>query len=409
MKNLKVLAIDDDASCLKLLELTLKKWGFETHLASSASEAWEIYQKIQPEIVLTDWLLPDFDGIELCKRIRAIQSLNYAYIVFITVKSEKENLFTALDTGADDFLVKPVDMVELRAKLRSAERVIELEKQLKLRIQLLEDANRVISRSNEKMKRDMYAVAKIQASLLPASLPTLPEVEFSWIYRPREELAGDCLNVFRLDENNLAFYVLDVSGSGTPAALLSVSLARQISPFPSQSTLLKQLQNEPPGYRIVPPKEVLEELNQSFPLDLDTQQYFTIFYAIIDISRLEMRYSFAGHPAPVLMTQNAIEQIPGRGFPIGFVDTPEFEEFTLPLNPGDRLFIYSDGISEIKNTKMEYFGKNHLAKSIHNTRHLSLKESLFSIIRDGEDWCQNVGLQDDISLMGVQIKARRGA
>lgn len=383
---------------------TLSKWGHEVKVASDWQTVIELLAVETPGILIASEKLPGIEGLDLCRKIRSLESRSYVYIIMTTDYPSQDNMFSALESGADDILGKPFTITGLRAVIRAAERIHNLEKQLNIRIAKLEESNHLIAKTNEQMKRDIFAVAKIQSSLLPSALPLIPQIEFAWSYKPRDELAGDCLNVFRLDEENTAFYVLDVSGRGTAAALLSVSLSRMISPFPSQSTLLKQLQCQAPGYRISSPSEVLSELNRSFPLDVETQQYFTIFFGILNNRTWELKYSIAGHPRPIVLRGNRNIQLEGGGYPIGFVDDACFDENSIHLEKGDRVFIFSDGMSEAINPDGDLFGRKALSENILRTVTMQPKESLRFLLEQGEKWCGPAGLHDDVSLMVFEIK-----
>ena len=139
-------------------------------------------------------------------------------------------------------------------------------------------AERELRRANERMKADLEAAAQIQKSLLPNLSPVMEGVRFAWEVKPCEELAGDILNIFRLDEHHLGFYILDVSGHGVPAAMLSVTLHEVLSPFPSPTSLLTRLKDEGAGFQIVSPAEVCQQLNGLSPMNPMTRQYFTLLY-----------------------------------------------------------------------------------------------------------------------------------
>ena len=158
--------------------------------------------------MLTVYRASDFDhAVELVKNIRHRTSEHYIYIILLTGKSDKSDIVTGIEAGADDFLSKPFDKNELNARLNAGIRVIELERNLAER-------NAEISLANTRMKTDLDAAANLQKSLLPTGLPTVPSVELFWDYYPCDELAGDILDVCFLDDEHIALYVLDVSGHG---------------------------------------------------------------------------------------------------------------------------------------------------------------------------------------------------
>jgi len=305
----------------------------------------------------------------------------------------------------DDILPMPPRPAELQARLAVADRLYKLENKLRRSNNRVEEADRIIARVNRQMLQDQFAVAKIQTALLPSSLPAISEAEFAWTYRPRAEVAGDGLNVFRLDEAHVGFYVLDVSGSGTPAALLSVLLSRQISPFPVQSTLLKSLVREAPGYRLNPPSEVLNELNRTFPFDSERIQFFTMFYGILNIRTGNLRYAVAGHPLPVLTHAGMPPRyLIGGGYPIGFVDDAAYEEHQIDLCHGDRLFIFTDGLSEAHDEGGRQFGPFAMLQTLSDIGSCDLKDNVLKLFSAAEAWCGNDGFHDDVSLLAVGLR-----
>ena len=127
---MKVLIVEDSLVMRRLLGSSLRKWQYEVTEAEHGAQAWELFQREQFPLVLTDWLMPEMDGLELIRRIREFELPNYVYIVLLTAKSEKEDLVTAMDAGADDFLAKPFDPDELRVRIREGARIIRLEQRL---------------------------------------------------------------------------------------------------------------------------------------------------------------------------------------------------------------------------------------------------------------------------------------
>jgi DNA-binding response OmpR family regulator len=126
-----VLIVDDNPVALKLLELTLHRQGRRTLIAKTGEEAWQVYLREQPAIVVTDWMMPDLDGPEFCRRVRAHPGPNYTYLILLTAKDRKENFVAGLDAGADDCISKPFNAEELDARLRVAERIASLQRRVR--------------------------------------------------------------------------------------------------------------------------------------------------------------------------------------------------------------------------------------------------------------------------------------
>ena len=127
---MKILVADDSAMMRRLLVESLKKWQYEVVEAEDGPQAWERFQQDRFPLVLTDWMMPQFDGLELTRRIRADESAGYTYIILLTAKSEKEDLVEAMEAGADDFLIKPCHQDELRVRIHAGQRIIHLEQTL---------------------------------------------------------------------------------------------------------------------------------------------------------------------------------------------------------------------------------------------------------------------------------------
>lgn len=270
-----------------------------------------------------------------------------------------------------------------------------LRDELKRRNEELDRKNAVITAANERIRRDLEAAAKIQHSLLPTSAPQLPGVDFAWIYEPCDELAGDTLNVFQLDEEHVAFYLADVSGHGVPAALLSVTVSRVLSPaFQSADQLLR-------------PAELARRVNGRFLADDDNiqTQYFTLLYGVLDVAARTLHHVCAGHCPPIhLPVTGEAAQLEGSNPPIGWLPEAEYETQSTTLQPGDRLYVHSDGLVEAPSPDGEQFGESRLIRTLRECRTVPLAASLSHVREEVETWC-NRSRQDDVSMVALEVTA----
>jgi serine phosphatase RsbU (regulator of sigma subunit)/ABC-type amino acid transport substrate-binding protein len=258
--------------------------------------------------------------------------------------------------------------------------------------------------ANERMKRDLEAAAQLQQSLLPQSAPEVKGARFAWHYRPCDELAGDILNVFQLDKTHVGIYVVDVSGHGIAASLLSVAISRALTPTPSKSSLVVRHGDNSSDLRIVPPVEVAMELNRRFPMEDSGGKYFTMVYGIVDIEAREFRYVSAGHPPVVYAGTGAKPQVLKAGnLAIGWFPEAKFEESFRHLKMGDRLFIYSDGVPEASNPDHKHFGSHQLIQVLAETNTCPLDASVDRLVNKLETWCSSTGPKDDVSIVAVEI------
>ena len=263
----------------------------------------------------------------------------------------------------------------------------------------LEMANRSLEEANQKMKNDLEAAALIQQTMLPHSVPNIPGYKFAWSYHPCDELAGDTLDIIKLGEKTIAVYALDVSGHGVPSALLSATLSHWLSPKQDQNTIFESVSGET-GRQPVSPELVATRLNRLFPMNPEHPQYFTLFYGLLDIESNEFTYVSAGHPPAIhLGPSSKLERLKSTSPPVGLLEGSRFQQTTIRLKPGDRVYIYTDGITEAANIKGEELGFDRLCKTIRKARNLDLEQSLEDVTRLQETWTDGMTPVDDFSVV----------
>ena len=344
--------------------------------------------------------MPEMDGLALVQKIRSNTNSHYTYIILLTSKSEKVDIVEGMEAGADDFLSKPFDKNELNVRLRAGIRIIELE-------QSLDQRNQEILTANTRMKNDLDAAAILQQSMLPNSLPTIEGINIAWSYMPCDELAGDILNVIPLNDKHTGFYVADVSGHGVPAALLSVTVNRVMDAESSNSTLLIKHDVENGADRIVAPAEVAAKLNNQFQMENLNQRYFTLCYGILNTETLEFQYVPAGHPPIIKVSQEGeAEELPGRNLAIGWFPDSGYEQQVSQLKKGDRLYLYSDGITEAMNADAEQFSEKRLLQFLIDNKDQSLQAGVDDLIETVLKWSPSGQPKDDISMLAFEIEAQ---
>jgi PAS domain S-box-containing protein len=264
------------------------------------------------------------------------------------------------------------------------------------------NAEEELARANLRMSQSLEAAAAIQRSLLPERMPEVAGVEFAWAFDPCYELAGDSLDVFRIDDEHIAMYVLDVVGHGVPAALLSVTLA-QILSFSRRRSRLVGKGSFADRHLLASPKAAVERLNQLFPMNEESRQYFTLFYGVLHLPTRRLSYVTAGHPAPMLLSGHGqCRNMTVGGFPVGMVKEPKYEERVVDLKRGDRLYVYSDGVLEAANEDDCEFGAEQMRQEIQRGRDLSLKESVEALEATAKSWAGG-RLHDDLSILALEI------
>jgi phosphoserine phosphatase RsbU/P len=391
-----ILAVDDTPANLQVLAGMLKDRGYKVRPVPTGKLALLAAQRDPPDLILLDINMPEMNGYEVCELLKADGNLKGIPVIFISALTEQLDKVKAFAIGGVDYLTKPFQMEELHARVETHLKIRRLQVEL-------EETNARLAEVNGRMSRDLKAAARIQGTFLPREVPRVPGADFAWIYRPCDELAGDGLNVIPLGDGKLGLYILDVSGHGVAAALLSVTLSRLLSPPSEPFSMLIRDGADRDRFEISPPAEVAARLNRLFPFDSPTEQFATMVYGILDVETGEFRYVSAGHPGPVHLpfgTEPVI--LESRGSPIGLADDA-YEERLVCLGAGDRLYLYSDGVSEAMDPAGKQFGDDRLLEAISRGRTNSLKECVASLIEEITRWRGSEKQKDDISILAVEV------
>ena len=414
-----ILLVEDNPTNLNLLVDSLSPYGFELSVAPDGETALHQSQLYPPDLILLDIMMPGMDGFETCARLKEHEKTKDIPVIFMTALTDTDSRVKGFSVGAVDYVTKPLHLEEVVARVNTHLKIRALQIQLEETIANLreevgerkraEEAAReamVLSdKANEQMRKDLAAAARVQHALLPASPPVIPGVSFAWIYQPCAEVGGDSLNVFQINDHQVGLYVLDVTGHGVSASLLSVTLTHVLIPQRDPSSLLNRADLFEGVGALSSPAEVATRLNHMFPMSEETHQYFTLLYGILDMRKRLFRYVCAGHPAPIALTPDHQSVIcEARNFPIGLFEDAQYEESTIQLSPGSRLYLYSDGVIEAMNPQREIFGDVRLRSTIEDRQGKELQESVNGIVKAVHHWTTTDQVQDDLSILAMELK-----
>ncbi len=452
-----VLIAEDSRIQAKILTKNLQEAGFEVDWAEDGEIGLQKIREREPTVVISDIEMPRMTGYEFCDAVKKDPQLRRIPFILLSTLSDAQDIIKGLHCGADNYVTKPYDPQFLIARVRSLletpidddgdiqqldvtlggtkytvksgrqqilnllvstfENAVEKNQELartneELTIakeQLtrwndqLESLNSELESVNNRMTRDLDAAAKVQQSLLPSNVFKHQKVQFAWQYFPCDELAGDFLNYFMLDEDHVALYVVDVSGHGVASSLLSVTIGRLMTPHQSSSSLLIQSQANG-NHRIVPPAEVAAELNRRFQMEEQNQLFFTMLYGVLQLSNLEFRFVSAGHDPVVHVRQNAKpELVEENNMAIGWVEDLDYDEGQIQLNAGDRLYLYSDGVPEAMDQNLDQFTMQQMMEIIELGQNDSLEDSVQLLSQTVQRWCKKNGPKDDVSILALEI------
>ncbi|MFO0838741.1 MAG: SpoIIE family protein phosphatase [Phycisphaerae bacterium] len=398
----RILVVDDNESNRDLLSRRLSRAGHLVDTAADGGEALARVAAVRYDVILLDVMMPGIDGFEVLARLRTRHAPADLPVIMATARDQRDDVLRALEAGANDYVTKPLDYPVVQARVQTQlalKRAVDLSRTLELDLQR---RNVELEQFADRFTRDLAAAARLQRSLLPAATPEMSGASFAWRYRPCDELAGDILNVFSLDATRAGMFLLDVSGHGVCAALHSVALSRLLAPVAGHTTLVRSA-TLADGDGIVAPADVARELNRRFQMSEHAEQYFTLFYAVLDAPRRSLRYVSAGQGGPLLLPRDgAPRDLSAPSFPIGWIPEMPLVERQLELGRGDRIVLCSDGITEARSKTGGVFGAPRAMDVLVAHCDRPLDEALDAVIAAAGAWA-GAAFTDDVSAIALEI------
>ncbi|MFT7462535.1 MAG: sigma-B regulation protein RsbU (phosphoserine phosphatase) [Pseudohongiellaceae bacterium] len=386
-----VLVVDDNPVNLRVLTSILSGNGFTSTVASTGAEALERAADTSPDLMLLDIMLPDFDGYEVCARMKADPELSQIPIIFLSGLTEARDKVNGLRAGAVDYITKPFDPSEVLARVRAQMRISKLSRSLIT-------ANRELEQRQQDLAEGLRAAADIQQSLIPRSPPASRNIELAWRFIPCEQVGGDIFNVMTMPGDELGLYMVDVSGHGVPAAMVTVSIVQSLLP---QSGIVVR----PAGSDdVTPPAKVIELLDHEYPFER-FGKFFTISYLLLDDKTGALRYANAAHPHPILIRATGeVELLEEGGTIVGLGGMIPVQEGMVQLLPGDRVYLTTDGLAELNGPSNEEFGDERLIELLSQQNDVSLQDACDEVLSALRAWSSGALPDDDITLLALEYR-----
>lgn len=324
-----ILIVDDDPVTKLLLRRILEQQGYGVETAQDGQEGIQKAELLQPALIICDWLMPITDGLEVCRFVKNSPKLCTTFFILLTSRGGLEDRIEGLNAGADEFLAKPIDMNELKARVRAGLRLHQLSRDLQSQKQALEN--------------ELAEAANYVRSILPPPMSSPFQIET--LFLPSRQLGGDCFDYFWLNPDTLIVYLLDVSGHGLGAALPSVYILNLLR---SQSLSDVNYANPP---------EVLAALNRAFQMSSQDNKYLTIWYGAYYHPTQTLTFTSAGHPPALLWNPaNECQLLKTPGFPIGLFAEADYCSTQCFIPSGSILYLLSDGVYEIYKSDGQLWG-----------------------------------------------------
>ena len=388
-----ILLVEADADARAALAARLSAMGHRVTEADDGLAGVERARTGRPDLVLMACALPRLAGTKAARRLRADPATNHLPVVMLAPRENPDAIAESLGAGAADCLVLPCSDEELGARVGT---------QLALRALALDlkEARARLARSEVETRQRTLCAARIQGTLLRESLPAVPGARFTARYLPYVAASGDYYDVFRLDERTLGLFIADASGRGVTAAMLTVFVKMALE------GAAKRIDAATGAYSLTPPAELLGMLNaRLLGMDLGNE-FITAFYAHYDLGTRRMVYASGAHPPPVLVRGAGAaraEPLPVEGSLIGIFEDARFATHAIELAPGDRLFLYTDGLLEARNGKGELCGELPLLKAAHAARTEALEEAAERFVAAARAHAAGRSFDDDVSLVVMEV------
>ncbi|SDY25302.1 SpoIIE family protein phosphatase [Tindallia californiensis] len=355
MKTGKILILEMLRDGTQLNKQRLRSWGHEVVQYEYDQDVHYHVISEKPDLILLQSIgMTGCDIEQCCRTLKSIDQIKkIPLLVQIGMKEYQETREALYMEGVNDCLPEPIMHAELKVKIQHWLNYTQHRESLRKSQQALEESMQKINRQRAEIDHHLSLAARIQESLIPKNIIEVPRCSFYCHFQPSGKVGGDIYDIFMLDHEHVGLYMIDVMGHGVASSMIAVALSELMVPDISRGTPLKRQIDRPPYYEIISPGNVIQYLNKRFSFS-KYQHYFTIFYMVLNTHTGILRYCRGAHPEPLWVKGSSeIDTLNAYGTPIGFEFSQEHEEGKIQLNPGDRLFIYSDGLMELEDNNRE--------------------------------------------------------
>jgi sigma-B regulation protein RsbU (phosphoserine phosphatase) len=377
MKDLsesRVLIVDDVKTNVDILVQALRD-EYKLSVALDGNAALRSVEKSPPDLVLLDIVMPDLDGYEVCRRLRASEPTREVPVMFLSALEDVSDKTRGFEVGGNDYLTKPFEVLEVKARVRSL-----------LKAKLYADAVR------EAMARDLRIAREIQMGILPADLGAATRgtgLEVRALIEPAREVGGDLYEVLRVSDDRVVVALGDVSGKGIPAALFMAVAV----------TILRTLARQSGE-----PDEILMRLNDELAEQNPRGMFVTMQCLVFDMKRKLVSCAGAGHHQLAILSPGARPRLAcaSTGRPAGLMLGNPITRETLPLEAGEMFVLFSDGVSEAMNEDEAFYGEERLLATLGAMPNAGSAETVTRVMTDLRAFTAGAKQSDDITVVAAQ-------
>lgn len=381
-----ILVVDDDAFNREILTRHLERQGHTVYQASDGVEALNALDHGSYDLVLLDIMMPGMNGYQFLERLRSASGYRDIHVIVISALEESGSVARCLRLGAEDYLPREFDPLVLRARIESCLERNRLRARERLSLQAVASAQRQLT-------SELRQAAEYVRGLLPRKV-RWKELKTDWVFLPSRDLGGDAFGYTRLEDGRIALYLLDVSGHGIEAALLSVSLLNRINALPRSQP---ELWN---------PERILSDLNVSYRGEDQNSLYVSAWFGLWDPNSRVLFYACAGSPpAALLAPGTSVRELKTEGPAVGVDDGAVYIRDEVEIPPKSILYLFSDGIYEIRRPDDRILGLSAFLSILEASSRSPGSSGVGAVIEAVKTACSRTQFEDDVSLAGFYFDA----
>ena len=386
--NIKILVVDDEIDLEPLVRQKfrrqIREGIYDFLFAFNGLEALaKLLEYPEIGIILSDINMPEMDGLTLLTKLKELKNPGLKTVI-VSAYGDMDNIRTAMNRGAFDFVTKPVNFEDLEITINKT-----IEEILQIR-QSLEEHDQLIS-----IRQDLNTAREIQQAILPKNFPPFPARTDFGIYASMvaaKEVGGDFYDFFLIDHNRLGFVIGDVSGKGVPAAIF-MAVSR---------TLIRAT-----GLKGLPTDECMNYVNNLLCNESVSCMFVTVFYGILNTATGEVEYVNGGHNPPYILSETGIRKVEMTGGPIlGCVEDFDYQSKRVKLLPGDSLFLFTDGVTEAFNTQDQLYGEERLETFLQSRLACPVEDVVKESMLEVSAFSSGMIQSDDITYLAISFNGR---
>lgn len=372
----EILVIDDSRLNRAIVRKTLAQLHMNVTEAADGQEGLDVLARRSFDLVLVDIIMPNLDGFGFLERFKTYVREEFIPVILMTGSDDLNSKIKGLSIGADDFVLKPLNEKELVARVNSLLR--------------LKSAHDELFAKNQQIKKELEIAKRVQQFIIPKNFTAISYPSISGRYLPIEDIGGDYFDCYALPDGAVGTLIADVTGHGIPAALV-MSMSKMIF------SIYAMLNHST--------SELLAKVNREVKGLLLDNQYITAFYVVYHPETNTIRFTNAGHTRALYYraSKNAVLALDTAGLFIGISDNAGYEEKALRVERGDRLFLYTDGISEIRDADNNEFGEARIAEFM--KEHGDLRGNYYceGLLAAADAFAPLVQRKDDIAFLNIEF------